>query len=145
MDTKVDPLGVEPGEEGRVSLQLPERLGCIDPDVKAEHHCVALSQDSSVVGDGSNILVNVVTSRDVRFFGNGNAVRRFVDREDVVVGIGLLKMLKELVEERLDGGYDLFYPLKKESEVGDALNEMIRSVGIPKDDSKCWHTKRVDF
>jgi hypothetical protein len=30
-------------------------------------------------------------------------------------------------------GYDLFYPLKKESEVGDALNEMIRSVGIPKE------------
>jgi hypothetical protein len=30
-------------------------------------------------------------------------------------------------------GYDLFYPLKKESEVGDALNEVIRSVGIPKE------------
>jgi hypothetical protein len=30
-------------------------------------------------------------------------------------------------------GYDLFYPLKKESEIGDALNEMIRSVGIPKE------------
>jgi hypothetical protein len=30
-------------------------------------------------------------------------------------------------------GYDLFYPLKKESEVGDALNEMIRSVSIPKE------------
>jgi hypothetical protein len=30
-------------------------------------------------------------------------------------------------------GYDLFYPLKKESEVGDALNEVIRSVGVPKE------------
>jgi hypothetical protein len=29
-------------------------------------------------------------------------------------------------------GYDLFYPLKKESEVRDALNEVIRSIGIPK-------------
>jgi hypothetical protein len=30
-------------------------------------------------------------------------------------------------------GYDLFYPLKKESEVRDALNEVIRSIGIPKE------------
>jgi len=30
-------------------------------------------------------------------------------------------------------GYDLFYPLKKESEVADALNEVIRSVGVPKE------------
>jgi hypothetical protein len=30
-------------------------------------------------------------------------------------------------------GYDLFYPLKKESEVGDALNEVIRSIGVPKE------------
>jgi hypothetical protein len=30
-------------------------------------------------------------------------------------------------------GYNLLYPLKKESEVGDALNEVIRSVGIPKE------------
>ena len=30
-------------------------------------------------------------------------------------------------------GYNLFYPLKKELEVGDALNEVIRSVGIPKE------------
>ena len=30
-------------------------------------------------------------------------------------------------------GYDLFYPLKKESEIGDALNEVIRSVGVPKE------------
>ena len=29
--------------------------------------------------------------------------------------------------------YNLFYPLKKESEVGDALNEVIRSVGVPKE------------
>jgi hypothetical protein len=30
-------------------------------------------------------------------------------------------------------GYNLFYPLKKELEVGDALNEVIRSVGILKE------------
>jgi hypothetical protein len=30
-------------------------------------------------------------------------------------------------------GYDLFYPLKKESEVAEALNEVIRSVGVPKE------------
>jgi hypothetical protein len=30
-------------------------------------------------------------------------------------------------------GYDLFYPLKKEADAADALNEMIRSVGIPKE------------
>ena len=30
-------------------------------------------------------------------------------------------------------GYDLFYPLKKESEVGEALNKVIWSVGVPKE------------
>jgi hypothetical protein len=30
-------------------------------------------------------------------------------------------------------GYDLFYPLKKESEAADALNEVIRTVGVPKE------------
>ena len=30
-------------------------------------------------------------------------------------------------------GYDLFYPLKKESEVADTLNEVIQSVGVPKE------------
>jgi hypothetical protein len=30
-------------------------------------------------------------------------------------------------------GYDLFYPLKKESDAADALNELLRSVGIPKE------------
>jgi hypothetical protein len=28
-------------------------------------------------------------------------------------------------------GYDLFYPLKKEADAADALNDVIRSVGIP--------------
>jgi hypothetical protein len=100
MDTKVDPLGVEPGEEGRVALQLPEWLGCIDMDVKAERHCVVFGQHSTVVGaDASNIL-NVITGRDVRFFGKGNAIHRSGEN---VVGVGLLKMLKEFVEECLDG------------------------------------------
>jgi hypothetical protein len=63
-----------------------------------------LGRHSTVVGDGSNILVNVITGRDVRFFGKGDAVRHFVNsRENVVVGISLLEMLKELAEERLDG------------------------------------------
>lgn len=30
-------------------------------------------------------------------------------------------------------GYDLFYPLKKESEAASALNEVIRTVGVPKE------------
>ena len=30
-------------------------------------------------------------------------------------------------------GYDVFYPLKKESDAGDALNEFIRTVGVPKE------------
>jgi hypothetical protein len=30
-------------------------------------------------------------------------------------------------------GYDVFYPLKKESDVGDALNEFICTVGVPKE------------
>ena len=30
-------------------------------------------------------------------------------------------------------GYNLFYPLKKESEIGDVLNEVIQSVGVPKE------------
>ena len=30
-------------------------------------------------------------------------------------------------------GYDLFYPLKKEADAVDALNEVIRSVGVPKE------------
>jgi Reverse transcriptase (RNA-dependent DNA polymerase) len=30
-------------------------------------------------------------------------------------------------------GYDLFYPLKKESEAAEALNEVIRSIGVPKE------------
>jgi hypothetical protein len=30
-------------------------------------------------------------------------------------------------------GYDLFYPLKKESEVAEALNKVIQSVGVPKE------------
>ena len=30
-------------------------------------------------------------------------------------------------------GYDLFYPLKKESDASDALTELIRSVGVPKE------------
>jgi hypothetical protein len=30
-------------------------------------------------------------------------------------------------------GYDLFYPLKKESDASDALNDVIQSVGVPKE------------
>jgi hypothetical protein len=30
-------------------------------------------------------------------------------------------------------GYDLFYPLKKESLASEALNEVIRTVGVPKE------------
>ena len=29
--------------------------------------------------------------------------------------------------------YDVFYPLKKESDAGDALNKFIRTVGVPKE------------
>jgi len=86
-----------------VALQLPEWLGCIDTDVKAERHRVTLGRHITVIGDGSNILVDVITGRDVRFFGKGNAVHCFVDREDVVVGVDLLEVLKEFAEERLDG------------------------------------------
>jgi hypothetical protein len=30
-------------------------------------------------------------------------------------------------------GFDLFYPLAKEADASDALSELIRTVGIPKD------------
>jgi hypothetical protein len=30
-------------------------------------------------------------------------------------------------------GYDLFYPMRKKSEAGEALNAMIRTIGVPKD------------
>jgi hypothetical protein len=30
-------------------------------------------------------------------------------------------------------GYDLFYPMRKKSEAGVALNSMIRTIGVPKD------------
>jgi hypothetical protein len=30
-------------------------------------------------------------------------------------------------------GYDLFYPMRKKSEAGEALNSMIRTIGVPKD------------
>ena len=30
-------------------------------------------------------------------------------------------------------GYDLFYPLKAEADIGDALNEVVRTIGVPKE------------
>jgi hypothetical protein len=30
-------------------------------------------------------------------------------------------------------GYDVFYPLKEESDVGDALNKVVRTIGVPKE------------
>ena len=30
-------------------------------------------------------------------------------------------------------GYNMFYPLKREADAADALNEMIRTVGVPKE------------
>jgi hypothetical protein len=30
-------------------------------------------------------------------------------------------------------GYDLFYPMRKKSEAGEDLNDMIRTIGVPKD------------
>lgn len=95
-------LVFEPGIEGGVLLELPERGRGADTNEEMDDGGVAALPGHCQVLDTTNILVDGVTRGDVTFHGKNTISGCFVDREDDVVGVGSLQNREKVCEEHLD-------------------------------------------
>jgi hypothetical protein len=103
MSVKEAVLVIEPGKEGGVLLELPER-GCgTDPDEEMDDGGVAALPGHHRVLDTTYILVDGVAHGDVTFHGKNTIGGCFFDREDNIVGVRSLQNREKVHEEHLDG------------------------------------------